>query len=170
MSNVDPLEPPDTHYLSHALGWLGLGNVAEARAELTHIGPARQNHPDFLEVRWLICAREQNWEEGLQVARSLLVAAPDRSSGWLHQAYALRRAKNGGLRKAWEALLPAFDLFPKEPIICYNLACYACQMDQLEAGRAWFKLALGMGAKDQLKQMALADADLEPLWEEIGKW
>ena len=91
------------------MGWIELGNLAEAKAELAQIGPAFQMHPDVLEVRWLLCAEERKWDEGLQVARSLLHSAPDRASGWLHQAYALRRATNGGLRQAWDALLPALN-------------------------------------------------------------
>jgi len=164
---MQPLEPPEIHYLSAAQGWAELGNTAEARAELAHIGAARQIHPDVLEVRWFICAEEQRWEEGLQVARSLIQAVPDRASGWLHQAYALRRVAEGGLKQAWEALLPAFDRFPKEAIIPYNLSCYACQLKDLEAARLWFKRALALGGKEQIKLMALADSDLEPLWTEI---
>src|SRR5438128_9821614 len=124
------LEAPDTHYLSAAIGWLGLGCREEAKAELALITPARQNHPDVLEVRWVLCAEERQWEDALQIARALLESAPNRSSGWLHQAYALRRVQDGGVRKAWEALLPAFDKFPKESTICYNLSCYACQLEQ----------------------------------------
>jgi Flp pilus assembly protein TadD len=161
------LEPPDIHYLSAALGWLGLNNPAEAKAELASIGAAYQNHPDVLEVRWLICADEERWDEGLQVARTLLHTAPERCSGWLHQAYALRRVTEGGVKKAWQALLPAFDRFPKESIICYNLSCYACQMQQLEAARVWLKRALVIGGKEAVKRMALADPDLEALWQEI---
>ena len=164
---MKPLEPPETHYLSAAVGWLGLGNAAEARAELAHIGPALQNHPDVLEVRWLICAEENRWDEGLQIARSLLHTAPDRSSGWLHQAYAARRARDGSLKAAWDALLPAFDRFPKEPTIPYNLSCYACQMQRLEDARLWLQRAFAIGDKEHIKQMALADPDLQPLWEEI---
>ena len=77
-----------------------LGNPAEARAELAQIGAGRQFHPDVLEVRWLICAEEQRWDEGLQAARALLQAAPERASGWLHQSYALRRVAGGGVRQA----------------------------------------------------------------------
>jgi tetratricopeptide (TPR) repeat protein len=161
------LEPPNTHYLSAALGWLELGNLAEARVELALIDPAQQTHPDVLEVRWLICVEDSRWEEGLEVARALLENAPKRSSGWLHQAYALRRVPEGGVKKAWEALLPAFDRFPKEPIICYNLSCYACQMQQLDAARTWLKRALFIGGKDKIKRMALEDPDLKPLWDEI---
>ena len=162
-----PLEPPELHRLNAALGWLGLGNLAEAKIELAGIDPSRQNDPDVLEVRWMVCAEEQHWAEGLDIARALLEAAPNRVSGWLHQAYALRRAPGGSVKAAWKALLPAFDKFPKEPTICYNLACYACQLDQLEAARVWFKRAVVIGGKDKIKRMALVDTDLEPLWGEI---
>ncbi len=57
-------------------------------------------------------------------------------AGWLHRAYALRRVANGGLPQAWDALLPAAEKFPGEPVIAYNLSCYACQMQQLDASRA----------------------------------
>jgi hypothetical protein len=164
------LEPPDTHYLSAATGWLGLGNLAEAKLELTRISSGQQNHPDVLEVRWAICAHEESWEEGLVIARAEMDSAPNRSSGWLHQAYALRRIPDGSVKKAWEALLPAFDKFPKEPFISYNLSCYACQMQQLEAARVWLKRALFIGGKDKMKQRALEDPDLKPLWEEIKQY
>src|ERR1041385_5787113 len=114
---------PDAHYWSAAIGWLELGNLAEARAELENIRPAARNHPNVLEVRWLICAEQQRWEEALEVARNLLTVAPKRSSGWLHQAYALRRVPQGSLQQAWDALLPAYEKFPKESTIAYNLAC-----------------------------------------------
>src|ERR1043166_1969145 len=164
------LEPPDLHFLAAASGWLGVGNATEAKTELARISPEHQSHPDVLEVRWCICAEEQQWEEALRVARTLLERAPDRSSGWLHHAYALRRVPNGGLKSAWDALLPAFDKFPAEPTICYNLSCYACQLHQLDAARVWFKRAIVIGGKKRaldIKQMALADSDLQPLWEEI---
>src|SRR5258708_1917344 len=129
------LEPPELFFVSAAQGWLELGNIAEARAELGNIGGAYRNHPDVLEVRWEICAHGQQWIEGLQIARELLLNAPDRSSGWLHQAYALRRVPEGSVKQAWKALLPAFDKFPTESIIPYNLSCYACQMQLLDAAQ-----------------------------------
>ena len=161
------LKPPNTHYLTAAIGWLELGNPAEARAELAGIKPAQQDHPDVLEVRWLVAAEQARWEEGLQIAQALLQRAPRRSSGWLHQAYALRRVPDGGLIKAWDALLPAFDKFPKEPTIPYNLSCYACQMKQLDTARLWLERAAVIGGKEKIKRMALEDLDLEPLWQEI---
>jgi hypothetical protein len=164
---VTPLEPPDTHYLLHAVGWIELGNVAEAKVELAQVSLEQQAHPDVLEVRWLVCAEERQWEAGLQVAQNLLESAPDRASGWLHRAYALRRVPGGGLHQAWDALLPASERFPKVEIIAYNLSCYACQLNQMEAARLWFKRALSIGDRDRVKHRALEDADLAPLWNEI---
>ena len=167
MSATDPLEPPDTHRLSAAVGWLELGNLAEAKAELDAISPAFQWFPDVLEVRWLLCAEQKEWPEAVAAARALLHYAPERASGWLHCAYAVRRMAEGGLQKAWEALRPAFEKFPDEPIIAYNLSCYACQLNRLVEAREWFQRALAIGDKVKIKQMALADTDLKPLWGEI---
>jgi len=164
---VEKIEPPESHHLSAALGWLGLGCLDEAKTELDRLNGAHRNHPDVLELRWLICAEEEQWREGLQIARALLHHAPDRSSGWLHQAYALRRVPDGGVREAWKALLPAFDKFPRQAIISFNLSCYACQMKQLDAARVWLKRAVVLGGKNKIKKMALADKDLEVLWPEI---
>jgi tetratricopeptide (TPR) repeat protein len=164
---MQKLEPPDTHYFLAAIGWLELGNLVEARAELAQVSPARQEHPDVLELRWSLSAAQGRWEEALQAAQALLRRAPKRSSGWLHQAYALRRIPDGGVQKAWEALLPAFDKFPKEPTIPFNLACYACQMRQLDTARDWLQRTMTIGGKARIREMALNDSDLEPLWNEI---
>lgn len=162
------LQPPDSHYLNSAVGWLELGNATEARGELNHISAANQSHPDVLEVRWLMAADEGNWIEGLKIADNLVQIAPDRPSGWLHRAYALRRSEHGSVKQAWDALIAAVAKFPKEPTISYNLSCYACQMQQLDAARVWFKRAMSIGGKDNIKGMALKDPDLQPLWSEIS--
>ena len=164
------LEPFDIHRLNAALGWLGLNAPADARAELDAIAPAQQSHPAVLETRWLLCAHEENWDDALLVAELERQAAPDDSSGWLHRAYALRRVENGGLTQAWDALLPAVEKFPSEPVIAYNLACYACQLNQLTDARKWLQSAVQIGGQDGIKKMALADEDLKPLWPEIEVW
>jgi predicted Zn-dependent protease len=164
---MQPLESPDSHHLDAAVGWLGLGSASDARAELNLISAAQQKHPAVLEARWVLCALEKNWPEALGIARAELAAAPDGCSGWLHRAYALRRVSNGGLPQAWEALLPAAEKFPDEPVIAYNLSCYACQLRQLDVARLWLRRAMKTGGKGAVKAMALADDDLKPLWAEI---
>lgn len=161
------LEPPDLHYLSAAVGWLELGVPAEAEAELDRISTAQQNHPEVLEARWGILAETKRWDSALAVARNLVERVPDNASGWLHLAYALRRAGEGGVKQAWDALLPVYSRFPGEPTIPYNLSCYACQMQQFDEARTWLRRALKIGGKESVKEMALRDPDLEALWNEI---
>jgi len=161
------LAPPDTHFISAALGWLALGNPAEARAELDGVCPAHQQHPAILNLRWGICAELADWPGALHAARCLAEVAPERASTWLHLAYALRRVPEGGLAAAQEILRPALDRFPKEAIILYNLACYACQLGEMADARRWLDHAFQRGHPDHLKRMALADDDLKPFWNEV---
>lgn len=166
------LEPPDSHYVDAAVGWLTLGNPAEAKSELALVDPDFTHHPDFLEVKWAVLALEQDWSGALPVAHALVRNSPERVSSWLHFSYALRRVPEGGIEAAWNALLPASDKFPKDETVLYNLACYACQMGRLEDARAWIERALKAvkaGDRDRVKAMALADDDLRDLREEIRK-
>ena len=164
---MQPLEPPDSHHLDAASGWLGLGCADDSRAELEQISAVNQIHPVVLEARWTLCAHEKRWADALTIADLELKIAPENSAGWLHRAYALRRVREGGLSQAWDALLPAAKKFPAEPVIAYNLSCYACQMQRLDIARTWLHRAINAGKKDAIKKMALADDDLQPLWKEI---
>ena len=167
---VQVLEPGDIHRLNAALGWLGLNSTADARAELDAITPAQQSHPAVLEARWLLCAHEKTWRDALVVADCELASAPDDAAGWLHRAYALRRVAGGGLAQAWDALLPAAEKFPTEPVIAYNLSCYACQLNDLSGLAPWLQRAVAAGGKNAIRKMALEDDDLRPLWPEIQNW
>jgi hypothetical protein len=167
---TNPLQSPDTHFLSAAVGWFELGCPKEAEAELRQISAAGRRHPDVLELGWILCAEKQDWKECLEIARAIIRNDSGRSSGWIHQAYALRRVHEGGLAAAWDALLPAASLFPKNVTISYNLACYACQMGNLNTAREWLARSRKLSTKTQIKGMALADSDMEPLWPEIREW
>jgi Flp pilus assembly protein TadD len=163
------LDFTSAHQLNAVLGWLELGNVAEARAELNRISAAVQERADLLEVRWILDAREEDWPAALKTAERLVTIAPENASGWLHRAYATRRVSNDGLQKAEEILKPAAEKFPQEPTIPYNLACYACVQGRLEDARKWLKEAVKRGGRKKIQTMALSDSDLEALWGEIKR-
>jgi predicted Zn-dependent protease len=164
------LTTPDLHHLKAAVGWLELGNPAEALVELDALSERFQDHVDVLEARWLALAQLQRWEAAAKVGRALIAAAPERPVGWLHHAYALRRASTGGLLAAFNALSPVAAKFPKDSTIPYNLACYTCQM-QRDATEtlAWLQQAIAAGERKEIIAMALKDPDLEPLRAEIEK-
>ena len=147
-----------------------LGSTREALAELSKLPPQLANHPEVLEVRWTVSVAENDWAQALQLAEQLIQLNPMLASAWLHRAYALRRVKGGGVSAAWDALLPAVQKFPTEPTIPYNLACYACQLGQLEEARQWLLRARALSDRSRIKDMALADEDLKPFWAEVSKW
>ncbi|MDB6064869.1 MAG: repeat-containing protein [Pedosphaera sp.] len=169
METMQALEPPHSFSLSAAVGWMELGNLAEATAELDGLPAALQKNPAVLDVRWAICAETKNWTGGFIIATTLMDVAPEYPYGWLHAAYALRRVENGGLQAAWNLLRPVMEKFPEHGIIPYNLACYACQLNRPAEALDLLKLAQAAGDKTMVKSMALKDPDLEPLWPQIDK-
>ncbi len=167
---MSELPQPDAQFLLGAIGWIELGLPAEAHAELSRIAGTFQQHPDVLDVRWQVCAALEDWDQALAVAEALVTLAPQRVSGWIHRAYSLRRATGGGLLQSWEALLPACGKFPKNSIIPYNLACYTAQLGRLDEAWDWLQKAMAIAKTSKsIQQMALADEDLQPLWERLKK-
>jgi Flp pilus assembly protein TadD len=166
---MKPLEPPDSHHLSAAIGWLGLGNVAEAGAELEKIAPPFQSHPDVLAVQFDIHAAAGKWDAAAEIAGTLTQLEPEEPGAWVSLAYATRRKTGGGIPQARAILIQAHRTFPKEQIIAYNLACYDCQLGDLDAAKAWLDKACTLGDARRIKLMALQDPDLKPLWPNIGK-
>jgi len=160
---------PDAHYLAAAVGWLGLGDCVEANAELERIAPELQTHPDVLNVRWAIYAKAEQWDKAAAFANIFRDTHREEPQAWIHLAYATRRQAGGGLAPAKDILVKAQQLFPNEPIIPYNLACYDCQLGDLNAARQWLQKACAVGDAKSVIRMAAADPDLAPLREEIGK-
>jgi tetratricopeptide (TPR) repeat protein len=158
------------HTLNAVVGWLELGNSREAYAELRNLPAEYLNDPEVLDVRWILHAREEDWKGAFEIAECLLRVKPASAAGWLHRAYAVRRMPGGGLLEAADALKPAAEMFPEESIIPFNLACYACQLGNLDEARRWLRESLRRQPDGRIKRLALDDDDLEPLWPEIKRW
>ena len=166
---MKPLQPPDSHHLQAAIGWLELGNYTEANEELEKITPGLRSHPDVLSVRWQIYAKDGKWGTAAEIAHALNRIRPLEPQFWIWRAYATRRMPGGGIPQAKEVLDKAQPLFSKEPLIAYNLAFHECQIGNQKEACAWLKKALDLGDPKSLKSMALEDPDLEPLRAEIGE-
>ena len=158
---MEPLDHPESFHLRAAQGWFELGNCAEASAELERLGKSGSQHPAVLELRWQIAVKNRLWEEGLAIAETLCQAAPESSFGGIHRAYCLHELKR--TKEAWDILLPLAEKFPEEWLICYNLACYACQLGQLTEARAWLMRAIERGDPREINRLAAEDPDLKPL-------
>ena len=162
---MDELEPPDRHHLNATAGWLELGCLPEARAELMQISEAHQQRRDVLELHWRICAEEKDWPTALAVARQLVHVDPGSPTGWIHQSYSLHELKRTD--QARSELLRVAEQFSRVSTVAYNLACYACQLGQPDEARRWLNRAIQLEGKDRIKAMAQADPDLAPMRDEI---
>jgi Flp pilus assembly protein TadD len=151
------------------MGWLELGDVAEAGAELEKLAPQFRSHPHVLVVRYEICAKAKEWDAAAEIARTLTQLEPHRPGMWVSLAYAVRRKTGGGILQAKVILVQARRAFPKEQVIAYNLACYECQLGDLNAARSWLDKACMLGDAKKVKLMALEDLDLRPLWPDLRK-
>jgi predicted Zn-dependent protease len=161
----EELQPPDSFHAQAAEGWLELGNLAEADAELKQIGQASMEHPEVLELRWKIHAARKEWEKSIVVSEALAQRKPENPLGWIHWAYSLHELKR--TQEAWDVLAPVADRFPEEFLIRYNLACYACQLGHFDETRRWLKAAIKIAGAKPILTMAAEDPDLKPLWKEL---
>jgi tetratricopeptide (TPR) repeat protein len=161
------LEPPDSLHLQAAQGWIELGSHIEADAELENITPQLRAHPHVLMVRWTVFAAAQKWELSVEVARTIAQVLPDSPFGWVHWAYSLHELKR--TEEARSVLLPVLDRFPTEHVLRYNLACYECQLGNLKQAWQWLEEAIDLAGAEDVRQQALDDPDLKPLWNDIGE-
>jgi predicted Zn-dependent protease len=162
-----PLEPPDSHHLSAAEGWLELGNPAEAIAELTRIAPEQQAHPAVLELNWQILAHTKQWAYCLELAARMVSLHPGLPAGWIHRSYTLHELHRTA--EARDQLLPARTRFPNEVVILYNLACYECRLGNLPAARKWLQQAFARPNTQLWRVAAHNDPDLAELRTEVDK-
>jgi tetratricopeptide (TPR) repeat protein len=154
----------DLRFLLAAEGYLELGMPEEANEELEKIEPDVRHVPEVLHVRLEIYRKTQKWELMQAVAAKLAEFDPGEARWALSLAYAVRRA--GSLHAAKPILLDAVRRNPAVAMFHFNLACYDCQLGDLEGAKAWLKTAFAINPK--LRQIALEDGDLEPLWQSLG--
>ena len=133
-----PLVPPDSLHLEAAQGWLELGNHFEADADLDKITPQFRAHPDVLKLRWQIYAAAKKWETALDIAAALIQLDPEDPVGWVNRSYALHELKRTA--EARDNLLRVVDKWPTIALMRYNLACYECQLGNLERAKEWLEI------------------------------
>jgi lipopolysaccharide biosynthesis regulator YciM len=158
-----PLEQPDRQYCQAAAGYVELGMLSEANAELDKIDPFNRAAPEVLAVRIEIYRGLEKWELMQEIAKRLTGFQPDHIEWTISLAYATRRADS--IEAAKELLLSAEPKFPKEAAIKYNLACYSCQTGDVQNAKYYLKKAFEIDLN--WRTAALEDEDLKPLWESL---
>ena len=156
-----PLEPPDQKFFEAACGYAQLGMFLDANEELENVDPYYRAAPEILALRVVIYRGLERWELTQEIAARLAKFQPNDVQWTVSFAYAVRRANS--IEAAKEILLEAEQKFPKEAVIKYNLACYFCQLGNLETAKNYLKRAFEIDPNWRLQ--ALEDEDLKPLWE-----
>jgi len=162
---MNPLPLPDLHHLRAAQGWLELGDHREANTELENISAELRAHPDVLEVRWHIYAKESKWDACVDIAAALVKLTPERSDSWVHRSFALHLLDR--TQEALDNLLPAAGEFSDVWQIPYNLACYCSVLGRFDEAAHWFKKAIVIDDKT-VQSAGIDDPDLKPLWDSMS--
>ena len=158
------MSPADQRCFLAAQGWLELGDWKSAEQELEELTPKPLASVEVLDLRWLILAKGERWNDAVEVARKLARLAPDKADSFINLAYALHELKR--TEEARDILLPVVAKFSKVWTIPYNLACYDAQLGDLAEARDWLAQAFRLGNAKELKAQAADDPDLAPLWDD----
>lgn len=160
-----PLDTPDSNHCQAAIGYTELGMYEDANAELENVDPFNHTTPEVLSIRAAIYHGLKKWELLRVVALQLTRLEPANVQWVVSLAYATRRAAS--IESARDILLAAKPTFPKETIIPFNLACYYCQLGELDAAKGYLRQAFAIDP--QWRVAALEDKDLEPLWHFLSQ-
>ncbi|HNQ89080.1 MAG TPA: tetratricopeptide repeat protein [Verrucomicrobiota bacterium] len=161
------LEPPDSHHVKAAQGWLTLGDAAEALGELSKVSAECAEHSEVLRVRWDVLHQLKRGEEALHVAQRLAVSAPEEAETWVRLAnsyYYLKRMED-----AYGCAKESLVRFPLSSALHYDLACYACYLGRLDEAQELLRRSFQLDGAGRLQAWARRDPDLEPL-RQRGGW
>jgi tetratricopeptide (TPR) repeat protein len=149
------LEPPDQQFFKAACGYAQLGMFLDANEELEKVDPFNRAVPEILALRIEIYRGLKKWELMAEMSKRLAEFQPTNVQWVVSFAYATRRANS--IEEAKKLLLNAESKFPKEAVIKYNLACYCCQLEDLESAREYLKRAFEIDPSWRV--IALDDVD-----------
>ena len=152
--------------VQYATGYIALGILDQAEAELTAIPSEDRELPDVLSAQAELAMAAKRWPNVVGFARRLTEVEPSDVQGWVWWAYALREMQQ--IREARSVLLQIEAIHGNEhAVVPYNLACYYCLLGELDTARRYFAKACKMDPS--FKESIATDPDLEGLRADIAK-
>jgi predicted Zn-dependent protease len=116
-----------------AQGYLELGMVEEALAELSGVKSLEAGDPDLVELRLHIMMHGERWSEALVVAEELLRLNPSALPAYIHGAFALHEL--GRTADARDLLLRGPEILREDPTYHYNIGCYEAFLGNSESAK-----------------------------------
>ncbi len=159
----DPIS--SQHRADYALGYIALGLLPAAEAELTAVSAHDQSTPAVLGAWVELHLANHGWAQTIAAARQLVDLAPAEEHGWIAWAYALRELQRTA--EAREVLLRAEPLHGVRcALLHFNLACYECLLGDLAEARRRLDQAIALDSSYVV--VAAADPDLQALRQRGG--
>lgn len=152
--------------VEYAHGYLALGMLADATAELALLHPDDRARPEVLSVLCDLHSEAKAWSDMMDAGHRLAAAQPDNAHGWISWAFALREIQR--IEEARDVLLRAEARHPQCGTLHYNLACYYCLLG--EPAEAERRLRRALSLDRNWKAAALNDPDLRAMRERIVAW
>ena len=146
--------------LQYANGYLDLGMVDDAEAELDAISDDDQYDYGTLSMRTRLYSERKDWERMESMSRDLIALDDNEVFGWVNLAYALRELER--VEEAKETATQGLARQPKEAVLWFNLACYCSLLGEVEDASTHLDKAIEL--EKSFESSAVDDPDLENLW------
>ena len=160
------VNPPDSVFdrlLEAAEGYFQLFMWQDAWDELEKLEPKYKHLQSVIVLRVLILNNLEKWEDAAIVGKWALRQYQDFGPLYLATADALRKSAGPGEAKA--LLVKGEPVLKDEGIYHFLLACYECQLGNLEAAKEGLKRAFKLDQR--LRERMPHESDLEPVWKSL---
>jgi len=148
-----------------AQGYVELGLLEEAQAELSHLPASASERVDVIELTVLCLMGEHHWAKALPLTQKLCSIEPDEPGGFIHAAYCLHEL--GQTHEALDLLSRGPTSLRTKPVYYYNLGCYLACLGQDEKALQLLKQSFEMDGS--LRSHARKDPDLDRLRPKMEK-
>jgi Flp pilus assembly protein TadD len=142
-----------------AVGYANLGMLSDALGALDELSPAMSADTGVQEFKLRLLERSNLWQEAATLASHLASIHPEEARWFISWAFAKRRSES--IDTASKILTDAANLHPSDPLIQFNLGCYAAQRGDLTSAQGHVRRAIELD--HDLEKLAHEDPDLEPL-------
>ena len=144
-------------------GYLELGMVEEALAELIAVQSPMISDPDLIEMRLHILMQGGRWSDALASAEELLRLNSSVLSAYIHGAFALHEL--GRTTEARDLLLRGPQVLRKDPTFHYNIGCYEAVLGNNDSAMRSLKKSFALD--ETYRDFAKQDPDLEAIRAEL---
>jgi len=152
-----------------AQGYLELGMVEEALAELVDVPTSVISDPDtapdpyLIELRLHILMKGERWSDALSSAKELLLLDSAALPAYIHGAFALHEL--GRTTEARDLLLRGPEVLGMDPTYHYNIGCYEAVLGNIESAKRSLEKCFALD--ETYRDFAKLDSDLETIRSEL---